>query len=98
MSRLIRRTIKEEVMPNTVTHPACGKTWPNLDRNSHCTVCHETFGSHRIADRHRREVEGQMVCVDPAMLTINGRVPVLRYGLWVSGPRPTAAEVLRSAA
>lgn len=75
--------------PKTATHPACGKTWPNVSRNSHCPGCHQTFSSHKVADRHRRNLDGERVCVDPALLNVDGHTPVLVNGVWKSGRKCT---------
>lgn len=69
----------------TVTHPACGQSWPNANRNSHCSVCCRTFGNHRIGDAHRQTIEGVRQCVDPSTLLIGGWAPKLRGSIWVSG-------------
>ncbi|MHA7247620.1 FDXHR family putative zinc-binding protein [Arthrobacter tecti] len=69
----------------TVTHLQCGKSWPNGTRNSHCTVCHQTFGNHDLADRHRKDVGAERICIDPAELRYQGYQPVLRAGVWKSG-------------
>lgn len=71
--------------PKTVTHPQCGATWPNRNANSHCSGCHQTFGNHKVADLHRRDIDGERVCVDPADILVDGHTPVLVDGLWKSG-------------
>lgn len=68
--------------PRTAQHPACGAVWPNVERNSHCPVCHQTFGNHRIADKHRRTVDGERVCINPSELTVDGFLPVQLDGIW----------------
>ncbi|MCG2624700.1 hypothetical protein LVY72_22685 [Arthrobacter sp. I2-34] len=80
--------------PRTVTHPACGASWPNHNTNSHCTQCHQTFGNHKIADRHRIDGPAGRRCLDPAQMKVNGHVPVMIDGIWVSGARFTAATTI----
>jgi hypothetical protein len=73
--------------PRTVTHPACGAVWPNTERHSHCSACHQTFGNHRIGNRHRRTLDGVRTCTSPAALPFNGAPPVLTAGIWNIDPQ-----------
>lgn len=55
-------------MANTITHPACGKSWVQRGNMSgHCSKCHETFYGMRAFDRHQtHDEDGKVVCHDPA--------------------------------
>lgn len=52
---------------STTWTDTCGKQVPYTSKWSHCPVCHETFGSHAIADAHRvGRYDDDRRCLTPA--------------------------------
>ena len=49
---------------------SCGTRWRQVgNQTGHCSACHLTFGGLDAFDRHRQDVAGRRVCLDPAEAT-----------------------------
>jgi hypothetical protein len=59
---------------SVVSHGACGIRWTQVaNQTGHCGGCHETFSSLKAFDLHQRiTVTGDLVCKDPATLSLDG--------------------------
>lgn len=55
----------------------CGRSYPGGERGGHCTVCHESFRSDHLFDRHRvgrHEPAGQRRCLTETEMQARGWV------------------------
>lgn len=58
-------------MRELTTH-GCGKSWLQRgDRTGHCSACHNTFEGNTLFDAHFDRTGGDLICRDPAEMTIN---------------------------
>jgi len=50
----------------TVTYSCggCDTRWSGVSR-CHCAGCHRTFAGANLFDRHRRDIKGEGLCLDP---------------------------------
>lgn len=62
----------------------CGKAWTGV-RRSHCPVCHESFNSDSVGDRHRvgDHNDGTRRCLTPTEMNAHG-LYVNASGAWAN--------------
>jgi hypothetical protein len=65
---------RRDGVPRDAIRHSCGAWWTGLSR-AHCAApeCHRTFSSDSAAERHRRTVDGERVCVDPETVGLEAR-------------------------
>lgn len=71
-------------MNGLTTHGACGKSWRQRGNlTGHCGKCHETFEGLKAFDAHQRILpNGQVHCLDPSTVKLDGAVLRLINGTW----------------
>jgi hypothetical protein len=80
-------------VPLTYTCGGCDNRWSGVSR-AHCSGCHRTFAGFGPFDRHRRELKGEGICVDPNLIASREHPEIrqmfLTDGIWssVAEPKP----------
>lgn len=97
-SALVLCTPERATVPN-VTHPKCGKSFPNNNTHGHCGNCCETFSGLSSYDAHRHWSGNERYCkiLPYDMGTTENGNPVYGHwqddnGYWKYGKKLTEAE------
>lgn len=88
------RPTRPENPADSFTCSGCDTRWRGVSR-AHCAACHHTFAGETMFDRHRRDLRGTGICLDPETIRTSTGEPAmfLTNGLWqsIANPAPRTA-------